>query len=205
MIHIQFDNENNVPEEVVEVAAMRARQFDARLRRIDGIPSRSVAAKASAAAGMIAGSARRFSLIEGRFSQTAIEANPMRADYRAAMQVRGGMQPKDLPWLACERAITGEYDVFTRRVGFQLVFSMKVPPASVTLNLHARADDEAICPDELDATMRCGVAEVPYPLHLPPGMTSGDLAAAVGVMLPTIEKSALALWLQSEGGTKEVF
>lgn len=204
MIYIEFDNESNVPEEAVERAAARAVQFDARLRRIGGLTSRRVAARASAAAGMIAGSARRVAHIAGRFSGAAIDANPMRSDYRAAMQVRGGIQPSDLPWLACERAITGEYDVTTRRVGFQLAFSMKIPPATVTLNLHAR-EDEAFCPDESEATMRCGVAEVPLPLHLPPGMTAEDLAAAVQLMLPAIEKSALALWLQSEGGIREVF
>ena len=204
MIYIEFDNESNVPEETVQKAAESARQFDVRLRRIDGLKSRRVAAQASSTAGLIAGFARKVSRISGRFADSAIEATPMRDDYRAVMRERGGMRPRDIPWLACERAILGDYCVITEKVGFQLLFDMRIPPATFTLNLHTRSD-EAICPDDQDATLRVGVAEVPFPLHLPGGLRADDIAQAFEVMMPLIEKSAMELWMQSEGGTREVF
>ncbi|MBX3727805.1 MAG: hypothetical protein KF858_01360 [Candidatus Sumerlaeia bacterium] len=204
MIHIEFDNERNIPEESVHRHAAQARQWDARLRRLGGLSSRTVAAQASAAAGMIASQAARVAHIRGGFAATAIDATPIKADYRAALEVRGGLQPRDLPWLACERAISGDYDVSFRRVGFRLALHLAIPPATVTLHLHTRAD-EAICPDEHDATIRIGVAEVPLPLYLPPGMRADDLAKAFEVVMPLIERSALDLWLESEGGTREVF
>ncbi len=204
MIFIEFDNESNVPEDTVQKAAHRAEEYNARLRRIRGLPSSRVAAQASATAGMIAGRANRFKRITGRFGRTSIEATPMRPDYAAAMNERGGIRPRDLPWLACEKAIRGDYDVYQRSVGFQLTFSMDIPPASVTLRLDAR-EDESLNPAEEEATLRCGVAEVPFPLHLPAGMRSEDLASAIELLLPVIEKSAVTLWMQSSGGRQEVF
>ncbi len=204
MIYIEFDDESNVPEDTVRREAHRAEEYDAKLRRIHGVSSKRVAAHASAAAGMIAGRASRFSRISGRFGRTAIEATPMRADYAAAMNERGGMRPRDLPWLACEKAIRGDYDVYQRRVGFQLTFAMKIPPASVTLDLFQHEDD-SLNPNVPDATFRCGVAEVPFPLHLPAGMRGDDLASAIELLMPVIQKSAVDLWMQSEGGTREVF
>jgi hypothetical protein len=204
MIHIEFDDERNVPEDRVQAAAQEARRYDARLGRIHGLRGQDVAARATSAAGMIAGATRRFSRVAGRFSTTGIDAHPMKPDYRAALSVRGGIEPRHLPWLACERAIAGHYDVTCQRVGFQLDFFFKMPPATVTLNLSARCDD-SLAPDEEDATLAVGVARVPFPMHLPAGMAPADLARAIELIMPVIERSALDLWIESEGGTREVF
>ena len=202
MIHIEFDDERNVPEDRVQVAAQEARRYDARLGRIHGLRGQDVAARATTAAGMIAGATRRFARVAGRFSTTGIDAHPMKPDYRAALAVRGGIEPRHLPWLACERAIAGHYDVTCERVGFQLDFHFKMPPATVTLNLSARADD-SLAPEEEEASLSVGVAR--FPMHLPVGMAVADLARAVELMLPVIERSALDLWIESEGGSREVF
>lgn len=204
MIHIEFDDERNVPEETVEAAAQRARQWDARMRRLSGLRSRQVAATAASTAGMIGGSSRKLSRIRGRFAEAVIDPTPMKADYRAALSVSGGIQPRHLPWLACERAIQGEYDVVCKRVDFELELAFKIPPAKVTLSLGA-CDDDSIDPGVGEATLSVGVASAPLPLHLPSGMGPNDLAAALNLIMPQIEKAAFDLWLQSDGGLREVF
>jgi hypothetical protein len=176
------------------------------MRRLTGLSSRRVAAQASAAAGMISGAARKVTRVSGRFAGAGlgIDANPVRADYRAALEVKGGMEPRDLPWLASERALAGDFDVDCQRVGFVLDFAMDIPPALLRLNLHACQDD-SLAPASEQATLKVGAAEVPLPLYLPPGLRTEDLASAFEVLMPMIEKAALDLWISSEGGTREVF
>lgn len=203
MIQICFDEKRNVPETMVERSAMTARKWGPRMKRITGLTSDIVSNIAIASAFSVANGAG-FPSVSGAFCDSVMLAvRPLKADLEAAaMRMWGGVPVTKLPWLASENAIIDDYEVEIKKIGFVLDCNTDVP--RVILSMSFGSDGIHVEP-LAEATLSIGVANLPFMTHMPAGMLPHDLGVAMKIIAKQIHSASVALWVDSAGGTKEVF